>query len=174
MREIWWAANPVTSRPSISTRPLEGGRSPASMLMSVDLPAPFGPITACSSPMRASSETSLTAAKPPKWRVSFLVARTTSPTGRPPALEQRGAHAQQSPRQQQRSEHDEAAHPELPVLAEVDFAEGGAHRGQSLQTETEQHPNSRANDRPGQRAHPSENHPHHHRAREVPAHHLGI
>ncbi len=56
---------PVTGRPSSVIVPEVGGSSPESRLTSVDLPAPLGPITACSSPRLSAIETSRTAASPP-------------------------------------------------------------------------------------------------------------
>src|SRR3954462_4114288 len=55
----------VTTRPPIAIEPEVTTRSPESRLISVDLPAPFGPITAWISPVRTSSETSATACSPP-------------------------------------------------------------------------------------------------------------
>src|SRR5689334_1667889 len=53
------------SRPSTTTRPAVGCRWPVMRLNSVDLPAPFGPITAAISPSATARSTSLTARKPP-------------------------------------------------------------------------------------------------------------
>ena len=64
------AGSPATSRPISSMRPAVGLISPESMLTSVVLPAPLGPMTACSSPWRSEMETSRTATSPPKTRVS--------------------------------------------------------------------------------------------------------
>src|SRR5438132_1281924 len=47
-------------------RPRDGSISPDSMLKSVVLPAPFGPMIAFRSPARAVIETRSTAVKPPK------------------------------------------------------------------------------------------------------------
>src|SRR5450631_4360982 len=48
--------------------PWLGASSPESMLMSVDLPAPFVPMTAWISPTCRSSQTASTATSPPKRR----------------------------------------------------------------------------------------------------------
>src|SRR5215471_9635056 len=68
----------VTSSPSNVTLPADAARSPESTLMSVVLPAPFGPTTACSLPRSSAIETSLTAARPPNRRVSPRVASSGS------------------------------------------------------------------------------------------------
>src|SRR5512132_2425299 len=62
--------------------PLDVARSPESRLMSVVLPAPFGPTTACSFPRPSSTATPFTAARPPKRRVSPVVRRIASLIGR--------------------------------------------------------------------------------------------
>src|ERR1051326_7878854 len=54
------------------------GKSPDSRLMSVVLPAPFGPTTACNSPRLISMDTSATAINPLKRRDKPRVPRTTS------------------------------------------------------------------------------------------------
>ena len=45
----------VMSRPSTKTRPRVGRRRPVMASIKVDLPAPFGPITPCSTPRSATS-----------------------------------------------------------------------------------------------------------------------
>ena len=54
------------SRPSSNTWPLSGCRWPVIRLNSVDLPAPFGPITAAICRVSTVSETSSTATNPEK------------------------------------------------------------------------------------------------------------
>src|SRR6185437_7535318 len=71
---------PVISRPSSSTRPAVGGRWPVMRLNSVDLPAPFGPMTAAICPAATARSTSATARKPAK----DLLSPCTSSTGAPP------------------------------------------------------------------------------------------
>ena len=51
--------------------------------MSVVLPAPLGPMTACTSPARHSSETDFTAARPPNWRRRPAVRSAGSATAAP-------------------------------------------------------------------------------------------
>ena len=65
----------VMSTPSSSMVPLVGRRRPETRLKSVVFPAPFGPITARSSPSRTSSSTSATIVAPPMSSPRFLVAR---------------------------------------------------------------------------------------------------
>ena len=64
--------------------PLVGGKSPDSRLVSVDLPAPLGPITQWMRSRHRSTETSLTAARPPNFLVRFLALRSTSLMLAPP------------------------------------------------------------------------------------------
>src|SRR3954447_23172859 len=66
MPQIRCGAMPVMSRPSSVTRPVSGCRCPVIRLNSVDLPAPFGPITAAICPVSTLRLTSLTARKPAK------------------------------------------------------------------------------------------------------------
>ena len=60
----------TTSSPSISTRPLSGRCTPARILTSVDLPAPFSPTSACASPRRSSMKPSTSACTAPKLLVA--------------------------------------------------------------------------------------------------------
>src|SRR4051812_28958535 len=69
----------VMSVPASRIVPSDGASSPDSMLTSVDLPAPLVPITACTSPRRSSIDTALTAASPPKRRVSPVACSNTVP-----------------------------------------------------------------------------------------------
>src|SRR5205085_11652715 len=66
----------VTSSPANRMRPLSGRRSPASWLMKVVLPAPFGPMIACVSPSRTSKSMPSVARSAPKfftsWRTSSM------------------------------------------------------------------------------------------------------
>src|SRR5918997_726099 len=60
------AAGPakVVGAPSRSSSPSSGTRSPDRILISVDLPAPFSPRRACTSPGRSSSDTDRSACTP--------------------------------------------------------------------------------------------------------------
>src|SRR5437763_14642556 len=110
------AESPAILRPWKCMVPPLGESSPESMLMSVVLPAPLGPITACPSPGRSSRETSLTAARPSKlfespvtWRIGSVIGDLG-----------RAAQAKREPadpaRQQQDREDDEGSHRQQPML----------------------------------------------------------
>src|SRR5215471_14304921 len=117
-REMRSGARPAISRPSSLTLPELGARSPDSMLMSVDLPAPLGPITAWISPMPSSNETAFVAVRPPK----LLVSAATRRTGSAIALASRTEPLQgtaDAARQQQNGEDDEAAHRQEPMFGEI-------------------------------------------------------
>src|SRR5438094_6462586 len=88
------------SRPSKAMRPALGARSPAICAMKVVLPAPLGPITACTSPGATLKSMPELATKAPKRLVSPLTERSSSATAAP---------------QQDHGEHDEAEH-RHPVL----------------------------------------------------------
>src|SRR4051794_27832155 len=59
-----WGEEKATSRPSNSMRPESIAYTPVSTLMSVDLPAPFCPIRACTSPRATSNRASRNAGTP--------------------------------------------------------------------------------------------------------------
>src|SRR4051794_27037298 len=59
-----WGEEKATSRPSKSMRPESLAYTPVSTLISVDLPAPFCPISACTSPGATSKRTSRNAGAP--------------------------------------------------------------------------------------------------------------
>src|SRR3954447_23762074 len=67
----------ATGTPSSSTRPLSGRCTPARILTSVDLPAPFSPTSACASPRRSSIQPSSIARTAPK----LLLAWSTTSRG---------------------------------------------------------------------------------------------
>src|SRR5262245_66338090 len=94
------------SRPSKRTAPESGAISPVSCPISVLLPAPFGPIMACSSPGGMASELASEATTPPKRLVRLSIARRASATAR--ALQQAvdAAAREQHHQQEQRPEHD--------------------------------------------------------------------
>src|SRR5687767_3287805 len=62
--------------------PLSGARAPEIAPMSVVLPAPFGPISACTSPARTSSVTASVATTPPKCLLRFFSESTGNSLGR--------------------------------------------------------------------------------------------
>src|SRR2546423_2194647 len=114
------AESPAISRPSNWMVPPLGESSPESMLMSVVLPAPLGPMTACTSPGRSSRETSLTAASPPKLLESPVTRRIGSVIG---DLVRLASEAKREPadaaRQQEHREHHENSHRQQPMLVEA-------------------------------------------------------
>src|SRR5437870_11920562 len=63
------------SRPQLRILPELGFSAPAIMLNRVVLPAPFGPMKPKICPLRTSKLTSLTAARPPKYRVMLSTCR---------------------------------------------------------------------------------------------------
>ena len=102
------------SSPSSRIVPEVGSRTPVSRLISVVLPAPFGPIRAWRAPRARSSETSLVAARPPKRLTSERVARTVVMASCRAAEPRPGPHEALAPDEHQ---HDqEQAEPEVPVL----------------------------------------------------------
>src|SRR5262249_4821493 len=105
------------SRPSTKTWPAVGCRCPVIRLNSVDLPAPFGPMTAAISPSATARSTSETARKPP----NDLDRPLTSSTGRPLPLAaepgKAGQYAADDPpgEGEQQDQKDDAQH-ERPVF----------------------------------------------------------
>src|ERR1700751_6045419 len=63
--------------------PLSGATSPVNWPIRVDLPAPFGPMIACSSPAGSISEISSAATTPPKRLVKASISSRASATTRP-------------------------------------------------------------------------------------------
>src|SRR5690348_3496816 len=123
--------------------------------MSVVLPAPFGPITACSSPGRTSSVTSSVTRSPPKFFVSLSIRSTGSATEHPP---QSLRDADEPATGKHRDKNEQRTEDHLPVLGEA---------GQPLLGEQER---GGADDRPVQRAHAPENHHDQQVARALPRH----
>src|ERR1700738_699751 len=83
-----------------------GGSWPVNWLISVVLPAPFGPMIACNSPCATSSETLSVAAMPPNRRTRFSTRSSGSATGQAPQ-ETVGAAAPEQHDQQQQRTHDQ-------------------------------------------------------------------
>src|SRR5580704_14189066 len=96
----------VMSRPASDTVPESGARWPVNWLISVVLPAPFGPMMACSSPLATSSETLSVARMPPKRRTSFSTRSSGSATREPPEHAHDPAAPEQHDEQQERP-HDQ-------------------------------------------------------------------
>src|SRR3954451_19052423 len=96
--------------------PPSGASKPEIWLISVVLPAPFGPITACNSPGRTSSVTLSVTRSPPKFLVRPSISSTGSATAHPPQLRHKSdqsAGREHRDQDQQRPEYD------LPVLGDA-------------------------------------------------------
>src|SRR5438128_1263611 len=111
---------PAISTPSSRILPPLGTSSPDNRLMTVDLPAPFGPISAWISPRPRLSDRSRTAASPPKLLPSPLTRKTGSGIGRDflgwrHARLARPAQPGDPMRQQQYSGDHEQAHRQEPM-----------------------------------------------------------
>src|SRR6266853_6375973 len=102
------AESAVISSPAKRTRPRSGSRLPASWLIRVVLPAPFGPMMACVSPSRTSRSTSSLARSAPKL---FLKPRTSSRTLFILAEEQ----SREAAPQEKHRQHQERPENQLPV-----------------------------------------------------------
>src|SRR5258705_13985188 len=117
IRERRSALYRVMSRPPNWIAPALAGRSPEITLISVVLPAPFGPSTACRRPRCSSRSTSLTAFNPPKRRDNPRVDNTASLIARCPderALEPR-RDAGEASRQEDHQQDDRAPEQQRPV-----------------------------------------------------------
>src|SRR6516165_2535840 len=101
------------SRPANNTLPACGITWPVSWPISVVLPAPFGPMIACSSPRLTSSDTLSVATMPPKRRESFCTRSSGSVTREPPEQSDDAAAPEQHDQQQQR------AHEQRPVFGDL-------------------------------------------------------
>src|SRR5918999_5379659 len=144
------AGRRVMSVPAKRTLPASGSRLPASWLMKVVLPAPFGPITACVSPSRTSKSMPSHARSAPK----VLVKPRTSSIG---LVEDAGEAA---PEENHR-EHEERPQNHLPVL------------GPALQDLLDDEQHEGAEHRPRGARHAAEDHHEHDVARLLPAHQAG-
>jgi hypothetical protein len=81
-RQIWRGVSPAIATPSSAIVPASGASWPFSMLKQVLLPAPFGPISASSSPAASANDTSSTARTPPN-ALRRLLTSSTGVTARP-------------------------------------------------------------------------------------------
>src|SRR5579863_10295833 len=143
----------VMSSPAKRMVPPLGRNCPINWLISVVLPAPFGPIMACNSPLSKSSDKLSVATMPPKRRTSFSTRSSGSATGEPPHEAENAAAPEQYDQKQQR------AHDERPIFGDL--------REKFFQHEI----HDRAQHRPEQRTHPAENDHHHQIAGAGPVHH---
>src|SRR5947209_8565998 len=133
------------SRPPKRIAPASGRSSPASAAISVVLPAPFGPIIACSSPGSTVSATSPSATRPPKRLLSPAVSSSGSAID--PA--RRGKQAEDARSRKQHDQDQQRPEDRLPMLR------------QARQYAFEQQVERRAEHRPEQRADAAEDHHHH-------------
>src|ERR1039457_1934868 len=101
------------SLPASKMEPACGSNCPVSWLISVVLPAPFGPMMACNSPAATSSETWSVATMPPNRRTSFSMRSKGSATTQPPQQAIYAAAPEQHDQQHQR------AHDHRPVFRDL-------------------------------------------------------
>src|SRR5260370_21051658 len=149
-REIRSGVARVMSWPLKRTRPELARNSPESRLRKVDLPAPLGPITACTSPRSRAKEIESTAASAPKRRDNPEVSSNGSATR---ASQQAGEAA----RKEEHHRDHEGADDRVPV------------RGELLAIVLEEAEQERAQHRPVQRAFSAQQHRHQQEARLSPA-----
>src|SRR3954469_20622461 len=135
LRARFGAESGVTSSPPKTMRPESGRRLPASWLMNVVLPAPFGPMIACVSPSRTSKSMPSVARSAPKFFVSW---RTSSIR----LVE----HSRQAATEEDHREHEQRAEDHLPVLRpareqvlQQEQREGAEHRAGGTRHAAEDH-----------------------------------
>src|SRR3954465_2561266 len=97
-------------------RPASGAIRPEIWLIKVVLPAPFGPITACSSPAITSSVTSSVTRRPPKFLDRFSMRSIGSATDHSPQLPSDADHPAT---REHRDEHQQRPEDHLPVLGDA-------------------------------------------------------
>src|SRR5437879_1931236 len=90
-----------------------GINCPVSWLISVVLPAPLGPMMACSSPDATSSDRLSVATMPPKRRTRFSTRSKASAIAHPPEQSHDAAACEQHDQQKQR------AHDQRPIFGEL-------------------------------------------------------
>src|SRR5262249_3739964 len=100
-------------RPAKARRPESGAISPVSSPISVVLPAPFGPMTACSSPAGTLSVMSSDATTPPKRLVRPSIVRSASVTTLAPQQSIDAAARIEHDQEEQRPQHD------LPIFRDL-------------------------------------------------------
>src|SRR5258708_33805132 len=152
------------SRPSKRIAPLSLPRLPEIWPIKVVLPAPFGPIRACTSPRFTSSVTSSVAITPPKRFETFFSSSMLLPR----------EHARDALRREQHDREQHDAYSQARVLLIV-----REHRGEPLHPvvgdqvfQTEQ---PRRTDHPApELPHPAEDHHHHERPRVRPVQHVRV
>src|SRR3954453_19472773 len=93
-----------------------GINCPVNWLISVVLPAPLGPMMACSSPLATSSDRLSVALMPPKLRTRFSTRSKgfeESATAKPPE------HAHDAAAREQHDQQQQRAHDQRPVFGEL-------------------------------------------------------
>src|SRR5258706_2499120 len=148
------AESAVMSSPAKRTRPRSGSRLPASWLIRVVLPAPFGPMMAWVSPSRTSRSTSSLARSAPKL---FLKPRTSSRVLFILAEEQ----SREAAPQEKHRQHQERPENQLPV------------HGPARERVLDQEQRKGAEHRSGDARHAPEYDHEHELARARPVHELG-
>src|SRR3954452_9128615 len=148
------AESGVTSSPAKTMWPESGRRLPASWLMKVVLPAPFGPMTACVSPSATSKSMPSLARSAPNCFVSPRTCRSESRIGLP-------EHAGEAALEEDHRKHEQRAQYDLPVL------------GPAFQRLLDEKQREGADDRPGGARHAAEDDHEHEIARLLPAHETG-
>src|SRR5262245_4910112 len=111
------AGRSVTSTPAKTIRPASGAISPQIWLISVVLPAPFGPISACSSPGCTSKLTASVARRPPNLLLSASTRSTGSGTAEP--ARQLARETDQAAAREHDEEHQKWAEDHLPMLGAI-------------------------------------------------------
>src|SRR5262245_3364821 len=102
-------------------RPSSGGRSPDIWLISVVLPAPFGPMMACISPAMTSSVTSSVTARLPKFLRSPCSRNTGSEAARSSMTKpspQPGAESDQAAAGEKDDQYQDRSENHFPVIGE--------------------------------------------------------
>src|SRR5687767_15776706 len=94
-----------------STTPASARICPVRMLKNVDLPAPFGPMSARISPRPSTTPTPSTARTPPKCLRTPSTRRTTAPS----LMRARPERAEDAARKREDDDHEDRAEHELPV-----------------------------------------------------------
>src|SRR5262245_33239868 len=167
-----WTGNAVISRPAKWMRPESGAISPVSCPISVPLPAPFGPMMACSLPGCIASVMASEATTPPKRLVRPSM--WSSPSATAHALQQPidAAACKQNDQKEQRSQHD------LPVFRDfhrhrVVYKPGCDQADQDWQQFFQHQERHRADERAERRCHAAKDNRHDEVARARPMHGSG-
>src|SRR5713226_7221996 len=145
----------VTSFPRKRTAPEVARNSPERRLRKVDLPAPLGPMTACTPSGWKAIDTPSTAASAPKRRESCFVSSSASAMAR-------RQESRDSPREKEDDRDHHRSHDRDPVI------------GDALSIVLQKGEQEGAQDRPVEGALAAEEHGHEHQPRFAPAKERGI